>query len=123
MIPPVPALPSPQPARTDGTESSLALGGVSLAGAHAPTYRVLTPHEFEGVALKVSRQSREDARLWEVLLETMSVEDLSTAAIALAMVRELGEVFELPKSQWVILFAVYLDGFGTALYLVMRETI
>lgn len=84
-------------------------GQVKPVAKVAPIARALTESQFENVAFRVSRTAREDARIYIPIAGNLSLNDMAAMAIGCALVDELGEVPDLPQTQYVELFWQYVE--------------
>lgn len=71
--------------------------------------RTLTADQLEDVKLTVSRATRKDASSYDPIRDELSINDMAAVAIGLAMAGELGEVFEIPENQYLVLFWEYVE--------------
>jgi hypothetical protein len=71
--------------------------------------RTLTSDQLDDVKISIFRSTRKTATSYDPIRDELSINDMAAVAIGLAMVDELGEVFEIPESQYLVLFWEYVE--------------
>jgi hypothetical protein len=71
--------------------------------------RVLGKEELQDVAIGVWKEAKNDSLSYDPFDAELSINDMAAVAIGMAMAKEYGEVFEIPRVQFESLLWEYAD--------------
>jgi hypothetical protein len=84
--------------------------------------RVLTAEELEDLIIAVWREAKDHGLRYDPVLDSLSINDMAAVAIGVAMTKELGEAFEIPRLQYEKLLWEYVEHLAAEKLLIFRRT-